>query len=61
MWEGEGQGRPTPSPHSPARRSKLMEIWEELKSERERRRQLEVGAVRIPESRQEGGCWRALP
>lgn len=38
-----------------------MDIWEELKSERERRRLLEVGAARIPESRQEGGWLVAGP
>lgn len=61
-WGGERRaGLSHPSPHSLVCRSKLMDIWEELKRERERRRLLEVGAVRIPESRQEGGWWRTLP
>lgn len=50
---GSKPAGPTPSPCSPIRRRKLTDIWEELKSEREKRLLLEVGGVRLPD----GGLW----
>lgn len=56
---GSRPARPTPSPRSRVRRKKLTDIWEELKSEREKRVLLEVGGVRVPCGAGVGWGWVA--